>query len=208
MYQYDIIATADGTLRPDLELLKKQHKEVNAAEQQRAAAIPDPFLKMALQNDIRKRQHELELLVHEHSSMEEHTSKDYCAAKVLQSKRVQRLCWGRAIRTGYRPTPSPDPYYDDEVPEGFDFMLLLCDPCTGPEFIRNSNLGFQQFTGYGGLRNIPQYDHTTELSAHPSQEAQGNLGSDRDSADSEYSDSEQVPRPDTDSAWQDWRGQA
>ena len=83
--------------------------------------------------------------------------------RYFQSELVQRLCWGRAISTGYRPTPSPDPYYDDEVPEGFDFMLLLCDLSTGPEFIRNLNLGFRQFTGYGGLRNIPQYDHTTEL---------------------------------------------
>ena len=208
MYQYNIIATADCVLRPDLKLLKKQRKEVNAAVLQRATAmiaIPDPFLKMALQDDIRKRQHKLELLTHEHSSMEEHTSKDYCAAKVLQSERVQRLCWGRAIRTGYRPTPSPDPYYneDDEVPEGFYFMLLFCDPSYGPDFIRNSNLGFRQFTGYGGLRNILQYDHTTELSAHPSQEAQGNWGSDQDSADIEYSDSEQEPRSDTDSARQE-----
>ena len=203
MHQYDIIATADRTLRPDLELLKKQHQEVNAAELRRAAAIPNPFLKMALQDDIRARQYELELPIHEHSSMEEHTFKDYCAAKVLQSERVKCLCWGRPIRTGYRPTPSPDPYYDAEVPEGFDFMLLLCDPRSCPDFIRNSNLRFRQFTGYGGLRNIPQYDHLTELSAHPSQEAPGNWDSDQASTDSEYSDLEQEPRSDTDSARQE-----
>ena len=174
-YQYDIIATVDRTLSPDLELLKKQRKEVNAAELHRTAAIPNPFLKMAHHDDIRKRQYELELLMHTYKSMEEHTSKDYCAAKVFQSERVKRLCWGRPVRTVRRPTLSQDPYYDDEVPEGFDFMLLLCDPSTGPEFIRNSNLGFRQFTGYGGLRNIPQYDHTTELLVHPLREA-GQLG--------------------------------
>ena len=82
-------------------------------------------------------------------------------------------------------------------------MLQLCDPNTGPEFIRNSNLGFRQFTCYGRLRNIPQYDHTTELSVHPPQEAQGNWESDQGPADSEYGDLEQEPRSDTDSVWQE-----
>ena len=82
-------------------------------------------------------------------------------------------------------------------------MLLLCDPRSCPDFIRNSNLRFRQFTGYGGLRNIPQYDHLTELSAHPSQEAPGNWDSDQASTDSEYSDLEQEPRSDTDSARQE-----
>ena len=159
---------------------------------------------MALQDDIRTRQKDLELLMHKHSSMEERISKDCCAAKVLQSERVKRRCGGRPIRIGRRPTPSPDPYYEGpEAPQGLDFLLLLCDPTTGPECIRNSNLRIRQFTGYVGLRNIPQLDQTTELLAYPSQEAPGNLNSNQDSANSEYSDSEQEPRSDTDSAWQD-----
>ena len=168
MHQYDILATGDRILRPDLELLKKQRQEVNAAELHRVAAVPDPFLKMALQDDICMRQQELELLMHEHSSMEKRALGGR-AANVLQSDRARILCGGRPVSTGRRPTPSQDPYYNGpEVLQGLNFLLLLCDPMNGPACIRNSNLKVRQLTGYGGLRNIPQLDQTTELSEHTS----------------------------------------
>ena len=63
MHQYDILATGDRILRPNLGLLKGQRREVNTAELHRVSAVPDPFLKMALQDDIRMRQQELELLI-------------------------------------------------------------------------------------------------------------------------------------------------
>ena len=199
MYQYDILATGDRILRPDLELLKKQRQEVNAAELRRVAAVPSPFLKMALQDDIRMRQQELELLMHEHSSMEKR-EREGRAANVLQSDRARILCGGRPVRTARRPTPSQDPYYEGpEVPQGLDFLLLLCDPMSGPVCIRNSNLKFRQFTGYGGLRNITQLDQTTELSEHTSQGAQG-TDNDQESDYSEYGDSEDEPLSYTNSA--------
>ena len=49
-----------------------------------------------------------------------------------------------------------------------------------------------QFTGYGGLWNIPQLDQTTELSEHTSQGAQG-TDNDQESDGDEYGDSEDEP---------------
>ena len=60
MYRYDMFATPQCTLLPDLALARKQRCEMNAAElPNRAAAVPDPRLISALQDDIRK--HKLEL---------------------------------------------------------------------------------------------------------------------------------------------------
>ena len=59
MYRYDMFAIPQGTLRPDLALARKQRCEMNAAELNRAAAVPDPYLISALQDDIRKRKLEL-----------------------------------------------------------------------------------------------------------------------------------------------------
>ena len=50
--------------------MKRQRQEVNAAELNRVAVVPNPFLKMALQDDKRMRQQELQLLMYEYSSME------------------------------------------------------------------------------------------------------------------------------------------
>jgi hypothetical protein len=69
----------------------------------------------------------------------------------------------------------------------------------GPACIRDSNLKFRQFTGYGGLRNIPQTDQTTELSEHPIQADQG-TEDDQDADYSEYGDSEDEPLSYTHSA--------
>ena len=62
MYRYYMFATSPGTLRPDLALARKQLCEMNAAELNRAAAVPDPYLISALQDDIRKRKLALELM--------------------------------------------------------------------------------------------------------------------------------------------------
>ena len=73
----------------------------------------------------------------------------------------------------------------------------------GPASISNSNLKFRQFPGDGGLRNFPQPDRSTELSANPLQDVSGIVDSNQEPDYSESSDSEQEPRPDADIAWQD-----
>ena len=55
MYRYDMFATHQGTLLPDLALARKQRCEMYAAELNRADAVPDPYLISALEDDIRKR---------------------------------------------------------------------------------------------------------------------------------------------------------
>ena len=89
MHQYGIIATQQCVLRPDLELAREQRRKVNAAELHRVPAVPDPFLMLALQDNIRKRQLELELLMHEYSSIEKRRVKDYSASEVLSCDQGQ-----------------------------------------------------------------------------------------------------------------------
>ena len=80
---------------------------MNAAELNRAAAVPDPYLISALQDDIRKHKLEIELMEYELASMEQYAAKG--AADVFQSKRAHMLCVGRRVQSGPRPTPSQDP---------------------------------------------------------------------------------------------------
>ena len=121
MYLYDKFATPQGTLRPDFALAHKQWCEMNAAELNRAVAVPDPYLISALQNDIRKHKLDLELMEYELASMERCATKG--TADVFQSKRAHMLCVGKQVQTGPRPTPSQDPCYEDaEVPQGSDFL--------------------------------------------------------------------------------------
>ena len=75
MYRYDMFATPKGTLLPDLELARKRHLRVHAAELCKAAAVPDPFLVLALQGDVRKYQRELELRQHKLRLMEKRVDK-------------------------------------------------------------------------------------------------------------------------------------
>ena len=199
MYRYDMLATPQGTLRPDLALARKQRCEMNAAELNRAAAVPDPYLLSALQDDIRKHKLDLELMEYELASMEQCATKG--TADVFQSKLAHMLCVGRRVQTGPRPTPSQDPCYEGaEVPQGSDFLLWPCDPLDGPASIRNLNPEFQQFPGYRGLWNISHPDRSTELSAKPLQEVPGSVDSGQGSDHSEHSDSEHEPRSDADSA--------
>ena len=126
MYRYDMLATPQDSLRSDLALAHKQRCEMNAAELNRAAAVPDPYLSLVLQDDIRKHKLELELMEYELASMEQ------CAAKgtadVFQYKRAHMLCVGRRVQTGPRTTPSQDQCYGGtEVPQDFDFLSWPCD---------------------------------------------------------------------------------
>ena len=129
MYRSDMFATPQGTLRPDLTLARKQRCEVNTAELNRAAVVPDPYLILALQDYICERKLELELMAFELASMELCTAKG--TADVFQSKRAHMLCVGRRVQTGPRPTPSQDPCYEGtEVTQGSDFLSWPCDPWT------------------------------------------------------------------------------
>ena len=104
MYRYDMFATLQGTLRPDLAPALKQRCEMNAAELNRDAAVPNPYLISALQDDIRKHKLELELMEYELASMEQCATKG--TADVFQSKLAHMLCVGRRVQTAPRQTPS------------------------------------------------------------------------------------------------------
>ncbi len=82
-------------------------------------------------------------------------------------------------------------------------LSWLRDPTDSPASIGNSNLKFLQFPGYRALQNTPQSDRTTELSAQPFQDTTVIVDNDQDSDYSESSDSEQDPRSDAYSAWQE-----
>ncbi len=118
------------TIRPDLARARMQRREVNIEEVHRASAIPDPFLVMALHDDIRKRKLELELMEYELASMERCTAKG--TANVFQSDLALFLCMGRPLCTMRRPTPGKDPRYEGpEVPQGSDFLSWPHDPTDG-----------------------------------------------------------------------------
>ncbi len=82
-------------------------------------------------------------------------------------------------------------------------MPLLCNPKDCPASIRNSNLKFEQFPGYWGLRIIPQPDRTTKLSAQLVEGITGVADSNQESDYSMSGDSEQEPRTNADFAWQE-----
>ena len=58
MYRYDMLATPQGTLRPDLALARKQRCEMNATKLNRAAAVPDGsshfFSRISFSKKLRK----------------------------------------------------------------------------------------------------------------------------------------------------------
>ncbi len=114
--------------------------------------------------------------------MEKRVDDGYLPADLLRKKQLTMLCVGRCVRTAPMRTPYQVLCFDDdEVPQGSDFLTLLCDPLDGPASFRNQNLKFQQFLGYQGLRNIPQQDQTTELSAQPLVDTKGIAASDQES---------------------------